>query len=148
MTTGIHDHAKRLFLGGEVDLLGYPVRATLVDVGLHPIRLSEDRVIGDVPAAARVATVTLANVRQQGGRMYADDLFFPAVGRLDDERQVGMVLWVDRGGEDSTLICAWGAAGAAGVGYVVDMWPLRVTGGDVRVLWGENPILDVGVEEA
>lgn len=111
-------------------------RATLVDVDQHPLSLTEDRFIADIPPASRVQTVELTGRRQEGARHYCDGFSFDGVGTPDNPINVEIIFWQDTGNETNSLLI--GVLSYKGK-------PITMIGGTLSYILDDNPLMYAAV---
>lgn len=116
---------------GALNAVGTTIKATLVDTGAYTFNAAHT-VIGDVAAAARIATGTLANKTWVGAVFDADDLTFPAVpvGSGTASAAEALILWVDTGTPATSFLIAYFDT--------VTGLPVTPNGGDIQVIWDNS----------
>ena len=70
--TGWYTKGVEHFMQGDIDLLGDTIKAVILNEALYAVNLDTNEALSDIPAGARVATVTLTNVAVTGGVFGAD----------------------------------------------------------------------------
>lgn len=133
MANAIYDEYKEALMDAlaNVDLVAGTVKATLIDAADYTFSQTHD-FIDDVPAAARVATATLANKSVANGVFDADDVTFSAV---TGDQCEAILIWIDTATESTSRLVAYLDTGITGL-------PVTPNGGDIIVQWdaGANKI--------
>jgi hypothetical protein len=141
MANAFYDKGREHFARGDVawKAAGATIKATLIDVADYTVNLATHEYMNTntVAAAAKVATVTLANLVSTNGILDADDIVFPTVSGDPSE---ALIIWLDGGG---------GGTSASGttdflLAYIDTATGLPVTpnSGNINVAWdnGTNKI--------
>lgn len=127
--SGLYAAARNGFLVGEINWVGDSIMATLLDVTTYVVDLAAHNMIEDVPAEARVSTVSLTGRSATNGVAKADSPTFPGV----TGPEVGaLVLWIDTGSEISSRLIAY-------IDNVVGL-PTTPSGSGVPVQWDARGI--------
>lgn len=131
MANALYAKAKEAFLSKQIDLLNDTIKATLVDSADYTLDLANHDFIDDVPAGARVATVTLSGKSVTGGVFDAADATFSSV--TGDQCEY-IIIWQDTGTESTSCLIA-----------IIDTatgLPITPNGADINVVWdnGANKI--------
>ena len=128
MANAVQATAKKAMLD-QLLALG-TLKATIVDLADYTYNAGHD-FINDVPAAARVATATLASITTTAGTLDAADTTFTSVSGDQSE---ALVLWVDTGSETtSPYLCFWDSG--------VTGFPLTPVGTNVVAQWSASGII-------
>lgn len=135
MADGIYALFVESMMNKEIDLDTDTIKVMLVDTADYTVSLAAHHYLTSVPAAARVATATLANKTITAGVFDADDVTFSTVTGDPCE---AIVIYQDTGTEaTSHLIC-----------YITSATGLPVTpqGGSIMIVWssGANKIFKIG----
>jgi hypothetical protein len=141
MANALYDKGREHFARGDIlwKAAGSTIKATLVDLSDYTINLATHEYMNTntVPAAAKVATATIANPTSTNGVCDGDDITFSGVSGDQSEY---IIIWLD-GGDGGTT-----AAGTVSflIAAIDTATGLAVTpnGGDITVTWdsGANKI--------
>jgi hypothetical protein len=104
MANALYDFGRNEFLRGNIDWVGDTIRVTLVDTADYTVDLTSHDYYDDVPAAARVATATLASKTASAGVADADDVTFSSV---TGDTVEAIVIWKDTGDESTSPLIAY-----------------------------------------
>ncbi|MEQ4489668.1 MAG: hypothetical protein AAC990_04815 [Dehalococcoides mccartyi] len=131
MANALYAKAKQAFLSKQIDLLNDTIKATLVDSADYTLDIANHDFIDDVPAGARVATVTLSGKSVTGGVFDAADATFSSV--TGDQCEY-IIIWQDTGTESTSRLIA-----------IIDTatgLPITPNGADINIVWdnGANKI--------
>lgn len=96
MANALYDTGRNAFLLGDIDWVADTIKVVLVDAADYTVNLSTHDFLDDVPAAARVATATLASKTASAGVADAADVTFTAVSGDISE---ALVIYKDTGVE-------------------------------------------------
>jgi hypothetical protein len=134
MANALYAKAKQAFLSKQIDLLNDTIKATLVDSADYTPDLANHDFIDDVPAGARVATVTLSGKFVTGGVFDAADVTASAV--TGDQCEY-IIIWQDTGTESTSRLIA-----------IIDTatgLPITPNGADINIVWdnGSNKIFQL-----
>jgi len=131
MANALYGYGRQAFGDGDIDWVNDTIKATLIDTNDYSVQIDTHRYMNTdtVPAAAKVATVTLANKSNVLGVCDAADAVFPAV--TGDESEA-LIIWKDGGGGGETadgttdLLIVYIDTAAYGL-------PVTPNGGDINV---------------
>jgi hypothetical protein len=131
MANALYAKGKEALLSAGIDFVNNTIKATLVDLADYTVNLATDDAIADVPAGARVATVTLSSKTVTNGVFDAADSTFTAVSGDPSE---ALVIWKDTGTEATSTLIAY-IDTATGL-------PVTPNGTNIPVTWdnGANKI--------
>lgn len=131
MANALYDTGRNAFLTGDIDWVADTIKAVLVDTADYTVDLALHDFLDDVPAAARVATVALANKSAAAGVADADDPTFSAVSGDQSE---AVIIYKDTGVEATSQLIAY-IDTATGL-------PVTPSGGDIEIIFdaGANKI--------
>ncbi|MFA5439641.1 hypothetical protein [Dehalococcoides sp.] len=124
MANALYAKAKQAFLSKQIDLLNDTIKATLVDSADYTLDLANHDFIDDVPAGARVATVTLSGKSVTGGVFDASD---PTFSSVTGDQCEYIIIWQDTGTESTSHLIA-----------VIDTatgLPITPNGADINLVW-------------
>jgi len=123
MACGTYDSYISAIQEGDIDVTSDIFKVILIDTADYTFDAADD-FLSDIPAAARVATATLANVAIVGRAFDADNVTFTAV--TGDESEA-FVIYKDTGTEGTSQLIL----------YSDDATNLPVTpnGGDITMTW-------------
>lgn len=131
MANALYDKGRNKFVTGDIDYINDTLRLTAISLANYTVDLANHEFYSSIPAAARVASVTLTGKSAAAGIVDADDSSFPSVTGL----QIGAFILDRSTGSDSSsaLIAYWDTA--AGL-------PVTPNGGDITITWssGTNKI--------
>lgn len=131
MSNALYDKGRNKFATGDIDFINDTIRLTAVNLSNYSVNLVDHEFYSSVPAAARVASVTLTGKSASAGIVDADDSSFPSVTGL----QIGAFVMDRYTGSDSSsaLIAFWDTATGL---------PVTPNGGDITITWssGTNKI--------
>ncbi len=140
MANALYGYGRQAFADGEIDWTDNTIKVTLIDTDDYSVSIDTHRYMNTntVPAAAKVATATLASKANALGVCDAADATFSAVTGDVCE---ALIIWKDGGGggtsESGTtdLLIAYIDTAASGL-------PVTPNGGDIVVAWdnGANKI--------
>jgi hypothetical protein len=135
MANNLYTKGIEALMKAGINLETDTIKATLVDAADYTVDLAAHDFINDVPAGARVATVTLASKAVAGGAFDAADATFPTVTGDPSE---ALVIWKDTGTESTSPLIMY-IDTATGL-------PVTPNGGDITVAWdnGTNKIFKIG----
>ena len=128
MANAVQATAKKAMLDNLLALGA--LKATIVDLADYTYNAGHD-FIDDVPAAARVATATLASVTTTAGTLDAADTTFTSVSGDQSE---ALVLWIDTGSEATSPYLSFWDSGVTG-------FPLTPVGTNVVAQWSASGII-------
>lgn len=134
MANAFYPSALKAFLDGGIDLLTDTIKAVLIDSADYTYSSVHD-FLDDVPAGARISTITLGSKSTTDGVFDAADGQFTSV--TGDEFEA-VIIYKDTGVEGtSNLICFIDT----GTGF-----PLTPDGGNIDITWdsGANKIFKIG----
>ena len=133
MSNELYPEGVDQFLTGGINLPSHTIKVTLIDTADYTYSSAHD-FIDDVPAAARVATATLANVTVTAGVVDADDATFTTVAGDVSE---ALIIWRDTGVEATSPLIAY-IDTATGL-------PVTPNGTNITVTWdsGANKIFSI-----
>jgi hypothetical protein len=124
MANALYDKAREGFLKGDIDWLNDTIKVILVDTDDYTVDLASHDFLDDVPAAARVATATLASKTATDGVADATDVTFSSV--TGDECEA-LILYKDTGTESTSPLIAYLDSGLS--------LPVTPDGSDIVVEW-------------
>lgn len=124
MANALYDTGRNAFLTGDIDWVADTIKAVLVDTAGYTVDLALHDFLDDVPAAARVATVALANKSAAAGIADADDPTFSAV---TGDQSEALVIYKDTGVEATSQLIAY-IDTATGL-------PVTPSGGDIEIIF-------------
>lgn len=127
MANALYAKAKEAFLSGLIDLTTDTIKATLLDSADYTPDLAAHDFIDDVPAGARVATVTLSGKSVTGGVFDAADVTASAV--TGDQCEY-IIIWQDTGTESTSRLIA-----------IIDTatgLPITPNGADIVLQWSND----------
>ena len=135
MANSLYTKGIEALMKGQIDLDGDTIKVTMVDTDDYTVDLATHDYIDDVPAGARVATVTLANTTVTGGAFEADDATFSAATGDVSE---ALVIWKDTGVEGTSPLIYYGDTHTG--------LPITPNSGDITVTWssGASKIFKIG----
>ena len=125
-------YKEALINGGANTGLNGTVKVTLVDLADYTYNAAHD-FIDDVPAAARVATATLANKTYTNGLFDADDAVFSSV---TGDQSEALIIWIDTTVESTSRVVAFMDTGVTGL-------PVTPNGGNINVGWNASGIFQL-----
>jgi len=136
MANALYGYGRQAFANGEIDWEDDTIKVTLIDTDDYSVQIDTHRYMNTdtVPAAAKVATVTLVSKSNALGVCDAADVVFPAV--TGDESEA-LIIWKDGGGGGETadgtadLLIVYIDTAAYGL-------PVRPNGGDIAVTWDDG----------
>jgi hypothetical protein len=104
MANALYDKAREAFLKGQINWLTDTIKVILVDAADYAVDLAAHDYLNDVPAAARVATATLASKTATNGVADAADVTFSSVSGDSCE---ALILYKDTGTESTSPLIAY-----------------------------------------
>jgi hypothetical protein len=129
VANAMYQKGLQAFLEGKIDWINDTIKAVLVDSADYTLDITNHEFLSDVPAAARVATATLAGKTSTNGVADASDTTFTAVSGDPCEL---VLLYVDTGvAGTSRLIMAIDTAGGL---------PVTPSGANVTIEWGNTAV--------
>ncbi len=124
MANYAYTKALEALLNGDLDLNTDTIKVVLCTAAYTAVQAT-DNALDDIPAGARVATQTLANVTIADGLWNADDSLFPAVAAGSTVTQI--VIYKDASPEGSALLVLH-----------IDAYtglPFITSGSDINLAW-------------
>ncbi|HMN11165.1 MAG TPA: hypothetical protein PKD55_02425 [Bellilinea sp.] len=136
MANGRYSRGRQAFGDGEVNWTADDIRVVLVDTGLYTVDLALHDFLDDIPAGARVATLSasLGGKSNSGGVLDANDATFPLVSGSTAE---ALVVYRHTGTEATSVLLFY-IDTATGL-------PVTPNGDDVVISWdnGANRIIRI-----
>ena len=134
MANAIYPKWKEAILNGGANVaLNGTVKATLVDLADYAYGATHE-FITSLPAAARVASVTLSSGKTYtNGTFDAADVTFPTVTGDVSE---ALVIWIDTTVEATSRMVAFFDTGVTGL-------PVIPNGGDINLVWNASGIFQL-----
>lgn len=124
MADAMYYKAAEGFLTGQIDWLTDTIKVALIDAADYSLAISSHQFLSDVPAPARVATVTLTGKSATSGAADASDVTFPTVtGDACD----ALIVYQDTGVEGTSRLILWIDS--------YDSFPITPDGLDIQLAW-------------
>lgn len=129
MANVIQASAKKLFADGDIDLLTDTIKVFLIDTADYTYSAAHAN-LSDIPAAARVASATLASKTTTGGVFDAADAVFSSVSGDISE---ALAIVKDTGTEATSAFISYIDTGVTGL-------PVTPVGTNITVQWNASGI--------
>ncbi len=121
--------AREAFLRGALDLTAQTIRVGLIDTADYTLDAGHAS-LADVPAAARVATVTLSAKTVTGGVFAAADVTF---GAVTGDAVGAVLLWAEGASDTLSPLIAYFDTDLVG-------FPVTPDGGDIILTWSPSGV--------
>jgi len=124
MANVLYELAREKFLSGNINWNSDTIRVVLIDTNDYTANFLTDEFFTDIPAAAKVASGSLASLTSTNGIADADNLTLSSVS--GDQSEALVVMKQDTDDNDSPLIAFIDTATGL---------PVTPSGGDIVITW-------------